>query len=79
MERFRSLARSYYRRSDAIVVVYDVTKRESFDALSSWFAELQEHANEGVATAVVGTKVDQVRVSGIRLPAYTKLLPVTLG
>jgi len=59
MERFRSLSRSYYRRADAIMLVYDVTNRQTFEALSSWYTELRDHANEGAVTAVVGTKVDQ--------------------
>ncbi|GJE93512.1 ras-domain-containing protein [Phanerochaete sordida] len=58
-ERFRSLTRSYYRRADAIMLVYDITNRASFDALPSWYRELQDHAGEHVALAVVGTKVDQ--------------------
>ncbi|EKM51167.1 uncharacterized protein PHACADRAFT_263171 [Phanerochaete carnosa HHB-10118-sp] len=58
-ERFRSLSRSYYRRADAIMLVYDITNRQSFDALPSWYTELKDHAGESVVTAVVGTKVDQ--------------------
>lgn len=73
MERFRSLARSYYRRADALLLVYDVTNRASFDALPSWYAELRDHAPEGAVTAVVGTKVDQVRVPALPLLPSTNL------
>lgn len=42
-ERFKSIVTSYYRNSVGIVLVYDVTNRESYDHLKSWFDEARKH------------------------------------
>ena len=61
MERFRTITPSYYRVAHGIIVVYDVTNRESFDALPGWFADLDTYAPSTVVKIVVGNKVDKVR------------------
>lgn len=42
-ERFKSIVTSYYRNSVGIVLVYDVTNRESYDHLIDWFREARRH------------------------------------
>lgn len=42
-ERFRSIVTSYYRNSVGIILVYDVTNRESYDHLIDWFTEARQH------------------------------------
>lgn len=42
-ERFKSIVTSYYRNSVGIVLVYDVTNRESYDHLIDWFTEVRRH------------------------------------
>lgn len=42
-ERFKSIVTSYYRNSVGIILVYDVTNRESYDHLIDWFAEACRH------------------------------------
>eukprot|EP01105_Mastigella_eilhardi_P028365 TRINITY_DN928_c0_g1_i1.p1 TRINITY_DN928_c0_g1~~TRINITY_DN928_c0_g1_i1.p1 ORF type:complete len:221 (-),score=54.79 TRINITY_DN928_c0_g1_i1:96-758(-) len=56
-ERFRSLTPMYYRGSVAAVIVYDITKRESFDTMKSWLQELKVEAQPAVIM-VVGNKLD---------------------
>lgn len=57
-ERFRSLIPSYIRDSSGAVVVYDVTKRESFDNASKWIEQVREERGVDVVIALVGNKVD---------------------
>jgi GTPase SAR1 family protein len=35
-EKFKSITKDYYRDADAIVIVYDVNNRESFDHIDQW-------------------------------------------
>ena len=42
-ERFKSIVTSYYRNSVGIILVYDVTNRESYDHLINWFEEARRH------------------------------------
>jgi small GTP-binding protein len=59
-ERFRSIASPFYRGADAVVFVFDVTNRASFEALSFWIGKLREFfADGGLPNALlVGNKVD---------------------
>ncbi len=50
----------YYRNVSAAVLVYDVTRKSSFDALAHWVRECQQHgiAASSVPVIVVGNKFD---------------------
>ena len=45
-------------RSIAAFLVYDVTKRDSFDNVSRWLYEVKNHSHEKVEVVLVGNKVD---------------------
>ena len=38
--------------------MYDITSRLSFENLSSWFAEIQNYANEKITIMLIGNKID---------------------
>lgn len=59
-ERFRSLTSSYYRGAQGVILVYDVSNRDSFDNLKSlWLKELNVYADlDELILMVVGNKVD---------------------
>jgi Ras-related protein Rab-1A len=57
-ERFRTITKSYYRGSNGIVVVYDITDRESFDQVQHWMSEIDAHASADVCRLLVGNKAD---------------------
>ncbi|XP_040978828.1 ras-related protein Rab-31 isoform X3 [Aquila chrysaetos chrysaetos] len=56
--RFHSLAPMYYRGSAAAVIVYDITKQDSFHTLKKWVKELKEHGPENIVMAIAGNKCD---------------------
>ncbi|KAH9051719.1 ras-domain-containing protein [Lactarius vividus] len=58
-ERLRAITSSYYRGTQGIILVYDVTSRETFDAISWWFAERSKYAPEPVVKMIVGNKSDK--------------------
>ena len=67
-EKYRSLAPLYIRGADVAIIVYDVTSRESAEAVGYWQEELRQ-SGEDLVVAIAGNKVD---VAGAReVPAET--------
>ncbi|CAK7346863.1 unnamed protein product [Dovyalis caffra] len=60
-ERFRTLTSSYYRGAQGIIMVYDVTRRETFTNLSEiWAKEIDLYStNQDCIKMLVGNKVDK--------------------
>ncbi|KAK1267569.1 Ras-related protein RABC2a [Acorus gramineus] len=61
-ERFRTLTSSYYRGAQGIILVYDVTRKETFTNLSDvWARELELYStNPDCIKILVGNKIDKV-------------------
>jgi len=57
-ERYRALNSVYYHNAMGAVLVFDVTCRESFEALDSWFDEFRSIAEPNAVVALAGNKVD---------------------
>ncbi|KAL6650878.1 hypothetical protein ACP70R_009803 [Stipagrostis hirtigluma subsp. patula] len=57
-EAFRSITRSYYRGAAGALLVYDITRRETFNHLASWLEDLRQHANANMTVILVGNKCD---------------------
>ncbi|XP_004515929.1 ras-related protein RABC2a-like [Cicer arietinum] len=60
-ERFRTLTSSYYRGAQGIILVYDVTRRDTFTNLSEvWSKEVELYStNQNCVKMLVGNKVDR--------------------
>jgi len=58
-ERFRTITSSYYRGAQGVILVYDVSNRETFEALPRWYSELETYVSESVIKIIVGNKVDK--------------------
>jgi Ras-related protein Rab-1A len=61
-ERFRTLTSSYYRGAHGIIIVYDVTDRDSFENVRQWMHEIERFANPGVCKILVGNKCDMEEI-----------------
>ncbi|XP_029462047.1 ras-related protein Rab-5B-like isoform X2 [Rhinatrema bivittatum] len=57
-ERYHSLAPMYYRGAQAAIVVFDITKPETFDRAKAWVKELQRQASPNIVIALAGNKAD---------------------
>jgi Ras-related protein Rab-2A len=57
-ESFRSITRSYYRGAAGALLVYDVTRRDTFEHLASWLEDAKQHANPNMTIMLVGNKAD---------------------
>ena len=58
-ERFRLVHSGFYRRADGVMLVYDITERESFDSIKEyWYKEVCKHTNKQTPCILVGNKYD---------------------
>lgn len=57
-ERFRSVTRSYYRGAAGALLVYDITSRETYNALTNWLTDARTLASPNIVILLVGNKKD---------------------
>lgn len=57
-EAFRSITRSYYRGAAGALLVYDVTRRDTFESLATWLEDARQHANPNITIMLIGNKSD---------------------
>ncbi|XP_066240642.1 ras-related protein Rab-18 isoform X2 [Saccopteryx leptura] len=62
-ERFRTLTPSYYRGAQGVILVYDVTRRDTFVKLDNWLNELETYCTRNdIVNMLVGNKIDKRQV-----------------
>ncbi|GLJ15856.1 hypothetical protein SUGI_0261660 [Cryptomeria japonica] len=57
-ERFRAVTSAYYRGTLGALVVFDITRRPTFENVARWLQELRMHSDMNVVTMLVGNKCD---------------------
>ncbi|KAI9169765.1 hypothetical protein LWI28_017334 [Acer negundo] len=57
-ERYRAVTSAYYRGSVGAMLVYDISKRQTFDHVAKWLEELRGHADKNIVIMLVGNKSD---------------------
>ncbi|XP_064842703.1 ras-related protein Rab-37-like isoform X2 [Oncorhynchus masou masou] len=57
-ERFRSVTHAYYRDAQALLLLYDITSKSSFDNIRAWLTEIHEYAQKDVVIMLLGNKTD---------------------
>mmetsp|Transcript_6096 Transcript_6096/g.12744 ORF Transcript_6096/g.12744 Transcript_6096/m.12744 type:complete len:217 (+) Transcript_6096:101-751(+) len=57
-ESFRSITRSYYRGAAGALLVYDITRRDTFKHLSRWLEEARQHSQSNMVIMLIGNKND---------------------
>jgi len=57
-ERFKSMVKSYFRAASAALLVFDLTKKASFDHVNAWLATFQEDMDPKAPIVLVGSKSD---------------------
>ena len=58
--RYRAVTSAYYRGALGAMLVYDITKRQTFDHVARWVEELRAHADTSIVIMLVGNKADLV-------------------
>lgn len=57
-ERYRAITSAYYRGAVGAFIVYDITKRQTFDNVQRWLRELRDHADSNIVLMMAGNKSD---------------------
>jgi len=57
-ESFRSITRSYYRGAAGALLVYDITRRETFSHLTRWLEEARQNSHQNMVIMLIGNKSD---------------------
>ncbi|KAJ9562896.1 hypothetical protein OSB04_008056 [Centaurea solstitialis] len=57
-ERFRAVTSAYYRGAVGALLVYDISRRQTFDSIGRWLNELHTHSDMNVVSILVGNKSD---------------------
>jgi Ras-related protein Rab-1A len=60
-ERFRTIATAYYRRTNAVILMFDLTDPESLVNIEKWFTEISKFATSDPVIFLVGNKTDLKR------------------
>ncbi|XP_038624824.1 ras-related protein Rab-25 [Tachyglossus aculeatus] len=58
LERYRAITSAYYRGAVGALLVFDVTKQQSFAVAERWLRELYDHAEATIVVMLVGNKCD---------------------
>ena len=58
-DRFRSITRNYFKGAHGIILIYDVTLKDSFYNVRNWLKQIREEVSEKVCIVLVGNKIDK--------------------
>ena len=61
-ERFRAITKNYYRGVTGVILMFDVSRRVTFNELSKWKREITENTDNAPFVILIGSKTDKVRL-----------------
>lgn len=57
-ERYRAITSAYYRGAVGALLVYDISKHQTYENVTRWLKELRDHADTNIVIMLVGNKSD---------------------
>ena len=57
-ERFKSVTQAYYKGAKGAILVYDITRENTFNSIDAWFKEIKESAISDMNLILIGNKSD---------------------
>jgi Ras-related protein Rab-1A len=57
-DKFRCITKNYFRGSNGILLIYDITNQNSFKNIRNWVSQIKESLGDEACIALVGNKVD---------------------
>ena len=72
-DRYRTIAKNYYKGSHGILLLYDVTKTNSFENIREWIRDIREEVYEKTIIFLIGNKIDKKEERKIQTEQGAKL------
>ena len=60
-EKFRSITKAYYRGAHGILVVFDISRRDTFNQTRMWIDSIKEASSDSIDVILIGNKCDLER------------------
>jgi small GTP-binding protein len=57
-ERFRTITKSYYKNTCGVIIVFDLTNKDSFNAIPEWIDSVKQDADPNAEIILIGNKAD---------------------
>lgn len=57
-EKYKSITSHHYRKAVGAMLIYDITRRSTFDNLMKWYSELKNYAEKDCVIFLIGNKID---------------------
>ncbi|XP_035169262.1 EF-hand calcium-binding domain-containing protein 4B isoform X2 [Oxyura jamaicensis] len=57
-ERYRSITKQFFRKADGVILMYDITAKDTFTAVKQWLISIEEGTGENVPVLLLGNKTD---------------------
>lgn len=57
-ERYKSITAAYYKGAKGAMIVYDLTRKDSFKSIDKWYQEVIDYGEKNISTMIIGNKSD---------------------
>ena len=57
-ERYKAITRAYYKGAKGAFIVYDITRRSTFDNIDKWMLEIKDKTSKDIKLMIIGNKID---------------------
>jgi len=64
-EKFKSITAAYYKGAKGAMIVYDISKKESFNSVGKWYQEVQEFGDRNMSVVLIGNKSDLILLRSV--------------
>ena len=71
-ERYKSITKTYYKGSKGALIIYDISRKESFTNVDKWIGDLKEYGEENVCILLIGNKSDLDNIRQVSTDEVTK-------
>ena len=79
-ERYRAITSAYYRGAVGALLVYDISKHQTYTNVTRWLKELRDHADSNIVIMLVGNKSDLKHLRAVptdEATAFASTCPVS--